>query len=181
MRGLTLLSLAALAYFGAETVGGNGFLAAFLAGLAFGNALGERATAGIRRFTKAEGELLIFATFLLFGALVVPVALEGLDWRHAAYALLSLTVVRMAPVALALAGTPASLPTRLFLGWFGPRGAASILYLFLVSEREGVMELHALAPAVTTAICLSVMLHGASAAPASAAYARALARRGAEI
>ncbi|MGF1562101.1 MAG: cation:proton antiporter [Geminicoccaceae bacterium] len=178
LRGMAVLGLAALSFFAAEYIGGNGFIAAFVAGLTFGNGLSREDIEPIRRFSKAEGQLLVLATFTLFGAIAFPHFIEDLQWRHALYAVLSLTVIRMIPVALAFIGTNTTIWTRLFLGWFGPRGVASILYLFLVLEKEGFMEPTRLPPAVALTVVLSVILHGVTAEPATRWYAQALARSG---
>jgi hypothetical protein len=100
---------------------GNGFIAAFVAGLAFG-ALARDTAHAAARFSEETGTLLSLTVWFVFGAAVGPVLLhEGLQWRPIVYALLSLTVIRMVPVTLALLGKKVHWSTTLFIGWFGPR------------------------------------------------------------
>ena len=135
-EGLAILGLAPLAFAGAEIAGGNGFIAAFVAGLVFGNRMRAR-SARIFEFAEAEGQLLTLLTFLIFGSAILPEAWGNFGWATLLYAILSLTVVRMLPVALSLLGAGVRPPTTLFLGWFGPRGLASMLFaLFVLAESE---------------------------------------------
>ena len=127
---IATLSLALLAFAGAELLGGNGFIAAFACGLAAGTGP-RRVLDGVKDFGETEGQLLTLIVFLLFGAVLLSGAIEGLGWRHILYAVLSLTAVRMNPVALACVGLRLAPSTVAFLGWFGPRGLASIIYLLL--------------------------------------------------
>lgn len=135
-RQLAALGVVAAAYAGAVLLGGNGFIAAFTAGLAFGH-VARGHCAHVQDFTEDEGELLTVTTFLVFGAVLVGPVLDEVTWRSAAYAVCSLTAVRLLPVLVALAGSRTLLETRLFLGWFGPRGLASILFALLVVEEVG--------------------------------------------
>src|SRR3954447_13306474 len=135
---------AALGSFGiALAWDGNGFIAAFVAGLAFGAALDEESV----RVEEADelpellGQVLALVVWFLFGAALVPVALESLDARVLGYALLSLTLVRLLPVALALVGSGMDRPTVLFVGWFGPRGLASVVFALLAVEELGATPL----------------------------------------
>src|SRR5271166_943062 len=122
---------AALAYGTASALGGSGFIAAFVAGLSFGWLL-HGDTAGIGRFNEELGDLLGGVTFVVFGALLLGPALGHLSWRIVLYALLSLTVVRMVPVAIAMLGTHTGPRTVALMGWFGPRGLASIVFALIV-------------------------------------------------
>ena len=168
---LALLALALVAYALADTVGGNGFIAAFVGGLVVGptvDRVGER----LLRFTEAEGQLLNLSVFFIFGVSVLGL-LVGLTWQILLYVLLSLTVVRMLPVAVALLGTHLQGVSVLFAGWFGPRGLASIvLGLIVVSEAPLLAGREQIELAVALTVLLSVLLHGITAAPLSAAYAR---------
>lgn len=168
---LAVLALAVCAWALAEAAGGNGFIAAFVGGLAAGR-LVSRCAERVVDFTEREGQLLNLSVFFLFGALA-PGLLGGLDWRLAAYALVSLTVVRMIPVALALAGTELRARTVAFIGWFGPRGLASIILAFVVVEQETeIAGLETILAAMTLTVLASVALHGLTARPLAAAYAR---------
>lgn len=161
-RQLAGLSIAVGAYAGAVVVGGNGFIAAFVAGLAFARAASVEC-ADVQDLTEDEGELFTSLTFLVFGAVLAAPRLSDLTWQIGVYAVASLTLVRVVPVLIALVGTGTLRETRLFVGWFGPRGLASILFALLVSqELSGPRADTILAIAVWT-VLLSVFAHGVSA------------------
>ena len=126
-------SAAVLAYGLATALGGSGFIAAFVAGALFGHIARERAASAMR-FTEETGAALDGVTFLVFGAVLLGPACEHLSWQIAVYAVLSLTIVRMLPVAIGLWGTKARAPTVAFMGWFGPRGLASIVFAVIVED-----------------------------------------------
>jgi sodium/hydrogen antiporter len=170
-RRLALLALALIAWALADQIGGNGFIAAFVGGLVVGPSV-ERVGEQLIRFTEAEGQLLNLSVFFIFGVLVVGL-LESLSWQVALYALLSLTVIRMLPVALSLMGTHLRGISLLFAGWFGPRGLASIvLGLIVVAEAPLLAGREEIEAVVASTVLLSVLLHGVTAAPLSAVYAR---------
>ncbi|UUP18008.1 cation:proton antiporter [Nitratireductor thuwali] len=158
-----MVALAGLAYFTAEMVGGNGFLAAFTAGLAFGWRLPDDLVERTSRFATTEGSLLTNVTFLLFGAAILPRAFGASAGPALLYAALSLTVVRMLPVWIAAIGTDIGPRARLFMGWFGPRGLASVLYLVLVVDQSGFADAGTVTDIAVFAIFLSILLHGISA------------------
>jgi sodium/hydrogen antiporter len=168
---LALLALALIAWALADQIGGNGFIAAFVGGLAVGPTVehvGER----LIRFTEAEGQLLNLSVFFVFGVLVIGL-IQPSSWEVALYALLSLTVIRMFPVALSLLGTHLRGVSVLFMGWFGPRGLASIvLGLIVVAEAPMLAGREQVELVVALTVLFSVLLHGVTAAPLSAAYAR---------
>ena len=120
---------------------------------------------------EQSGELLNAATFLLFGAVLLGPALSDLDWRVALYVALSLTVVRMVPVALALLGTGMRRVTVGFLGWFGPRGLASIVFVLILLEETQLPERPLLLTVVTWTVAVSVYAHGLTASPGANRYA----------
>ena len=126
---------AALAYGTASALGGSGFIAAFVAGMTFRLALG-RDPAHINDLSEQVGNVLNGVTFLFFGAILLGPALGELTWELALYAVLSLTLARMLPVAIAMLGSRARPPTLAFLGWFGPRGLASIVFAVIVIEES---------------------------------------------
>jgi sodium/hydrogen antiporter len=169
--GLSCLALAIMAYTVADLVHGNGFIAAFVGGLATGRVsreVGER----VSEFAEQEGQLFNFVVFYVFG-LVALTVLRQLTWQMVLYAVLSLTVVRMLPVAVALRKQGLSKTTLLFMGWFGPRGLASIvLGLIVVEEAPQVADRAFMAPVFVVAVLLSVIAHGVTAAPLSEAFAR---------
>ena len=169
---LALLALALIAWALADQIGGNGFIAAFVGGLVVGPTV-ERVGEQLIRFTEAEGQLLNLSVFFIFGVLVLG-AIQHLSWEVALYALLSLTVIRILPVALSLYGTHLRTVSVLFAGWFGPRGLASIVLGLIVVVEEapllpGREEIEAV---VGLTVLLSVLLHGLTSAPLSAVYAR---------
>jgi NhaP-type Na+/H+ or K+/H+ antiporter len=168
---LALLALALIAWALADQIGGNGFIAAFVGGLAVGPTV-ERVGEQLIRFTEAEGQLLNMSVFFIFGVLVLG-TIQHLSWEVALYALLSLTLVRMLPVALSLYGTHLRGISVLFAGWFGPRGLASIvLGLIVVEEAPLLAGRDEIELVVALTVLLSVLLHGLTAAPLSAVYAR---------
>ena len=162
---------AALAYGTAAALGGSGFIAAFVAGMTFRLALG-RDPEQINELSEQVGNVLNGVTFLLFGAILLGPALGELTWQLALYAVLSLTVVRMLPVAIAMLRTRARAPTLAFLGWFGPRGLASIVFAVIVIEESNLPHEHLIALAIYLTVGLSVFAHGLSAAPLASRYAR---------
>jgi sodium/hydrogen antiporter len=165
------LAGALLAFGSAEGVGGSGFIAAFVGGAVFGGLRRHRG-GDVSYLTEQAGAVLTAATFLVFGAILLGPALGDLTWQIALYALLSLTLIRMVPVAISMLGTGAHRPTTAFLGWFGPRGAASIVFALLVVEEGGLPHDEVLLAAAFVTVGLSVLAHGASAAPLAARYAR---------
>ncbi len=169
-RQLATLAIGVGAFATAEIIGGNGFVAAFVAGLAFG-AVAREHCASAYDFAEDEGELLALLTFLAFGATVVGPAVAEASLRTVVYALASLTVVRMIPVFIALLGTRLKRPTIAYIGWFGPRGLASILFgVFLIEETGDGLSGEIFSTVVVTVV-LSMLLHGATAAPLSLRYA----------
>ena len=162
---------AALAYGTASALGGSGFIAAFVAGMTFRLALG-RDPEHINELSEQVGNVLNGVTFLFFGAILLGPAVGELSWELALYAVLSLTVVRMLPVAIAMLGSHAQPPTLAFLGWFGPRGLASIVFAVIVIEESNLPHEHLIVLAIYLTVGLSVFAHGLSAAPLANRYAR---------
>jgi sodium/hydrogen antiporter len=164
------LAGAGLAYGIAAALGGSGFIAAFMAGAIFG-ALVSLESEQASRLNEELGALLGGVTFLIFGAVLLGPALKHVTWQIALYAVLSLTVVRMLPVAVAMIGTSARLPTVGFLGWFGPRGLASIVFAVIVVEEAHLPGANTILATTYVTIGLSVLAHGITAAPLAARYA----------
>ncbi len=168
---LVPIALAIFSYYLAEYFGGNGFIAAFFSGLFLGNH-SEELRDNVENFAESEGELLIMICFLVFGIAFLPAFIPYMDWSVLIYSLLSLTILRMLPVAFSLIGK-ADFSTMLFIGWFGPRGIASILYMLIVVHKLGSIEGHEKIFAVMTlTIFLSIFLHGLSAKPFSNLYSK---------
>jgi NhaP-type Na+/H+ or K+/H+ antiporter len=168
---LGLLALALMCYFSAILIGGNGFIAAFVGGLLVNRGF-EDAHYHASEFSEAWGELLNFFVFFIFGIVVVEF-IPMFDSITLIFAVLSLTIVRMLPVAVAMLRTKLAPASILFIGWFGPRGLASIVLglIFL----EGELHLHAennIVSAVVATILLSIFAHGVSALPGIKWYAK---------
>ena len=169
-RQIVVMAAALLAYALALTLGGSGFIAAFVGGLAFGRFSGQQDSA-VTLFTEETGGLLAAVTWIGFGALALGMAIPHVTWQVVLYAALSLTLVRMIPVAIAMAGQGMRRPTVAFIGWFGPRGLASVVFALLVVER-GVPEGQTLLTTVVLTVALSVLLHGLTSAPLVSTYHR---------
>lgn len=168
---LSALPLAILAFALAESVEGNGFIAAFSAGL--GLTMGVTSAHvrhQVQEFGETEGTQLILVVFLIFGLAMVPLAAQYWGWRELIYALASLTVLRMVPVAVALIGAKLDWRSIAFIGWFGPRGIASALYLLMAVAAIGVTGYEQVMSVIVLTIAISVYAHGISAVPFSRRY-----------
>jgi sodium/hydrogen antiporter len=170
-----LLGLAICAYASALALHGNGFIAAFTGGLAYG-AIGGRSGARLVPFVEETGALVSLLVWLAFGAVAVVTALQSLTWQIAVYALLSLTVIRMAPTAAALAGARLGGATILLVGWFGPRGLASVVFALLALEDIGEPAATQAVDVIAITVLLSVVAHGATADPLARRFGPRLAR-----
>ena len=162
---------AALSYGIAAPLGGSGFIAAFVAGLVFGM-LRRQYHGGVTYLLDETGQVLNAVTFIVFGAVALGPALRALDWRVGLYAVISLTLARMLPVAVALIGLDAQRQTLGFVGWFGPRGLASIVFAVIVIEGSPLTHLDVLIVTILVTVALSVYAHGLTALPLTEAYAR---------
>jgi sodium/hydrogen antiporter len=176
--GVAVLALALVAYTAALALHGNGFIAAFCGGLAFGAAAGRQGPSELVLLEQAGG-LVSVLVWLAFGAIAGPIMLDRLDLAMVVYAVLSLTVVRMIPVTLATLGAGLDRDTVLFVGWFGPRGLASLIFALIALEELGPAADDAVAVIAVT-VLLSVLAHGVSAGPLAARYGRLAAARGPE-
>ncbi|WP_406400393.1 cation:proton antiporter [Streptomyces sp. NBC_00879] len=177
-RQVYVLAVAAAAYELGVVTEGSGFIAAWVAGFACGFALRRYRTGREKEhpdrtaeFTENLGGLLASISLLVFGAVLLGPTLEDLSWRIVLYAVLSLTVVRMVPVALSLVGSGLRAPTVAYIGWFGPRGLASVVLALLVVE-EDVPGVELLGRVVAITVGLSVLLHGVSAVALAERYGR---------
>jgi NhaP-type Na+/H+ or K+/H+ antiporter len=164
------LAAAGLAFGLADPIGGSGFIAAFVGGFVFG-ALRRRSGGEVGHLIEEMGEVFNGVTFIVFGAVLLGPAIGDVSWSAALYAVLSLTVVRLLPVAISMIGTGARRPTLAFLGWFGPRGLASIVFAVLVLEEGGLPHDALILTTIYMAIGLSVLAHGLTAAPLANRYA----------
>ena len=153
----------------ATGLGGSIFIAAFTAGFLFG--VISRAHGGeVSHLVDEGGELLNAVTFIVFGAAILGPVLDELGWEVLVYALLSLTVVRMLPVALSLLGTGARRPTLGFVGWFGPRGLATIVFAVILIDESSLPHERTMLLAVVATIGISVFAHGLSSRPLTDRY-----------
>ncbi len=186
---IATVALPVVAFAAAEAVGANGFIAAFVGGLGFGSGGPRRLVGGDRpaldddmagpdeaehlaEFTEDAAELLAAVTFFVFGNLFIDEAISAITPRVVIAALASLTVVRMVPVAVALIGSGCDRAARLFIGWFGPRGLASIVFaILLLEELEEMTETaNQLVGTISVTVFASVLLHGVTAAAGARAY-----------
>ena len=173
--GIAVLALALIAYAAALALSANGFVAAFCGGLAFGALAGRRGPAELV-FIDQAGDLVALLVWLAFGAIAGPIMVGHLGLTTVVYAVLSLTVVRMVPVALASIGAGLGRDTVLFVGWFGPRGLASLVFALLALEELGPAADEALV-VIGLTVLLSVLTHGFTAAPLAARYGRSAGAR----
>ncbi len=164
------LAAAVLAYSLADAMGGSGFIGAFVGGMVFGG-LRRRHGGEVGFLLEELGGVLSAVTFLVFGAVLLGPNLADVTWAIVLYAVLSLTIVRMLPVAAAMAGTGARRPTVAFLGWFGPRGLASIVFAVILVEEGGLPHESLLVTTIVITIGLSILAHGVTAAPLANRYA----------
>jgi NhaP-type Na+/H+ or K+/H+ antiporter len=162
--GSAVLGLAVCAYASSVAAGGNGFIAAFTGGLAFGTA-GGRFGEPLVPFVEEVGALASLLAWLAFGAVEVVPALQGLTWQIGLYAVLSLTLIRMLPTAVALAGAGLGRAAVALVSWFGPRGLASVTFALLALEELGRRRSGPAITAITVTVLLSVLAHGATAGP----------------
>jgi sodium/hydrogen antiporter len=163
---LASVAIAILSFYFAELVHGNGFIAAFFAGMLLGTSthdIRER----IHEFGEAESQAMILFIFLLMGLILVPNSIPYWDTPAIVYALLSLTVIRVLPVAVALLGTKLEWRTIWFIGWFGPRGIASVLYLLMAVIQIGAEGHRQIIAVITLTVLMSIFAHGITAVPYS--------------
>ena len=158
------IATAGLAYSVAVALGGSGFIAAFVGGAVFG---GLRRSRGgeVGYLVEELGGVLDAITFLVFGAIMLEPALGAATLAIVVYAAFSLTLVRIVPVGIAMLGTDARRPTVGFLGWFGPRGLASIVFAVILVEEGGLPHEDMLVTTIVVTVALSVLAHGVTAAP----------------
>lgn len=163
-EGIFFLAAAFMAFLLAEIVGGNGFIAAFVGGMVFGNTYKGRVEF-IGEFMEGQGQIMIMASFFIFGFILVPQGLEHANLKTVTLALLFLTLVRIIPIVISLYGTGMRFREKLFLGWFGPRGLASVLFALLIVEQYEVAGKEEILACVVLTVILSIALHGITAAP----------------
>lgn len=165
-----MLAAALSCYVAAAVMGGSGFIGAFVGGLFFGTTAGKL-DSGSLELTGNLGTAFDAVAFVLLGAVLVPDALAHLSWPVVVYAVLSLVAVRMVSVAIAMIGTGAAWPTIAFMGWFGPRGLATVVFTVLLLEAQ-IPGGERLAAVAVTGVVLSVFAHGFSAPALVGVYSK---------
>ncbi|MEP5763545.1 MAG: cation:proton antiporter [Halieaceae bacterium] len=174
---IPVITLAMFCFALSQWMGGSGFIGAFVGGMLFGALIKnheskEELLAGAEGF----GNLMSLLTWFVFGVVAFGKGLQDVSWQVILYAVLSLTVVRMLPVMLCLVGIKKHFDTQMFLGWFGPRGLASIVFIVMVLG-ENLPGANTLAAVVTWTVVLSIIAHGVSAVPFANKYAKRVAGR----
>ena len=162
-RQLPVVALSVVCFAIAQTLGGSGFIACFAGGLLFG-AVTKPHKGKLLLAAEGTGDTLALVTWLLFGAGVIGQAIGSFTWQVVAYSILSLTLIRMLPVFLTLTGMGLHTDEKLFMGWFGPRGLASIVFVVIVLN-DNVPGGQTIAMTAVCTIVLSVFAHGVSANP----------------
>jgi NhaP-type Na+/H+ or K+/H+ antiporter len=168
--GIAVIAIAVIAFVVSDVGGGSGFIATFTAGLAYGSATRGQIKANEILATNL-GLALVQVSFLLFGALVLEPALGDLTWQVVVMAALALTIARIGPVAVSMIGTKLTGPTVLYMGWFGPRGLATIVFAALVVTQADLPGTDTIVLAAAITVGLSVLAHGLTAYPGSQKYA----------
>jgi NhaP-type Na+/H+ or K+/H+ antiporter len=176
--GIPVIALAMFCFALSQWLGGSGFIGCFVGGLIFGgltqsHEVKERLLSG----AEGAGNLLSMLTWFVFGAVVFGKGLQDVSWQVIGYALMSLTVVRILPVMLCLVGVKMRMDSKLFVGWFGPRGLASIVFLVMVLKEE-LPGSHTLSAVVVWTVGLSIIAHGLSAVPLARIYGNSVSGRG---
>jgi NhaP-type Na+/H+ or K+/H+ antiporter len=165
-----VLAFAALSYGLAVPFGGSGFISAWVAGCAFGIVVKE----GLEEmsvFPDALGQLLVMLSFFVFGNAVLGPVLGSITWEVVLYAVLSLTLFRMVPVAVAMVRSGTKWPSLLYMGWFGPRGLASIVFAVVIIEEAKLPNVPLIVLIMATTVGMSVVVHGVTAWWGSNRYA----------
>lgn len=168
---ISALGLSILAFSLAEVIGGNGFISAFCAGLTLGNTSRHICTC-LYEFAEAEGQLLTLFSFMLFGSVLLIPALTHINYEILIYSILSLTIIRLIPVFISLIGKNLRVSSILFLGWFGPRGLASILFGLLVIDEADLNNGELIFNTMVITVFFSIFAHGITAYPFSQLYSK---------
>ncbi len=171
-----IVALAFACFATAQALGGSGFIASFVGGLFFGARLREHREE-LLRAAEGTGDIFALITWVIFGSAVVGKALGHFSWSIVLYAALSLTLIRMVPVFVSLTGLAVNTEGKLFMGWFGPRGLASIVFGVIVVNAN-LPNSGPIAMTVVCTICLSILAHGVTANPWAKAYGERRRRTG---
>ena len=164
------IAVVLLVFAGAEVIHGNEFIAAWVGGITFGYVV-RPAVSHVEEFSHRLSQVLTVISFFVFGAVLLGPALSGLTWQMVVYGLVSLALVRPIAVALGMLGAGLPWQTSAFLGWFGPRGIASVILATIVIKEAGLPGDDIIVLIMTVTVALSVYLHGLSAVPGANRYA----------
>ena len=167
---IPVVALACTCFATAQLLGGSGFIAAFTGGLLFGG-LERRHHKTFLRAAEGAGDTLALITWVIFGSAVIGQAIGNFSWRILVYSVLSLTLIRMLPVFLSLIGSKLTFHDKLFIGWFGPRGLASIVFAVIVLNAD-LPNSGTMAMVVACTVMLSILLHGITANPWASVYGK---------
>jgi NhaP-type Na+/H+ or K+/H+ antiporter len=173
-----VVALALTCFATAQSLGGSGFIASFAGGLLFGG-LERQHREMLLRAAEGTGDTFALITWVIFGSAVIGQAIGFFSWRILLYAVLSLTLIRMLPVFLSLAGSGLNTESKLFIGWFGPRGLASIVFGVIVMNAN-LPNSHTMAVVVVFTVVLSILAHGITANPWARAYGERIRRQSSE-
>jgi len=175
-RAITVVAFALLAFAGADELGCNGFIAAFVGGIAFGTVFVPEERDSVLKFDAGMGSLLSLIVWFVFGAFLVS-ALDVVTWQSFVFAALALTLVRMLPVALVLVRSGLDRSTVAFIGWFGPRGLASVVFALVVSDALTGKDAELALSVISLTVLASVVAHGLSASPFARVYGQHVTRK----
>lgn len=165
---IPIAALALTCFATAQTLGGSGFIASFVGGLTFGGFM-KKDKDELLHAAEGAGSVMCLLTWVVFGVAVVGTSVEHFTWKIILYAVLSLTIVRIVPVLLSLMGTGLRMESKLFIGWFGPRGLASVVFIIIVLDKN-LPGQGTLAMTVVCTVVLSILAHGLTAIPLAARY-----------
>ena len=174
---IPVVALAMFCFALSQWLGGSGFIGCFVGGMVFGGLTrNDEVKEKVLNGAEGLGNVMSLLTWFTFGAVVFGQSLQQFDWQVLVYAILSLTVVRILPVFLSLIGVPLRGDSKIFLGWFGPRGLASIVFIVMVMDKQlpGSDTLRAV---VAGTVALSIIAHGISAVPFATLYAKRVSDR----
>ncbi len=168
---VSVVTLAIACFATAQSLGGSGFIASFVGGLVFGGTARRSDKEELLQGSEATGDTVSLITWVAFGSAVVSLAIDNITWSIFLYAILSLTVIRILPVLFSLSGVSLDLESKLFVGWFGPRGLASIVFAVIVLDAN-LPNSEMLAITVACTVILSVLAHGLTANPWAGRYSQ---------
>ncbi len=169
-KDVSVVTLAIACFATAQSLGGSGFIASFVGGLVFGGTT-RTEKEELLQGSEATGDTVSLITWVVFGSAVVSLAIGQITWSILLYAILSLTVIRILPVLFSLTGVSLDLESKLFVGWFGPRGLASIVFAVIVLDAN-LPNSEMLAITASCTVVLSVLAHGLTANPWAGRYSQ---------